>query len=31
MNEEFEICITNKEKTTKNEWKNIDSDFLRAL
>ena len=29
MNEEIR-CITNKGKTTKNEWEN-DSDFLPAL
>ena len=30
MNEEIH-CITNKEKTAKNKWKNDDSDFLQAL
>ena len=30
MNEEI-CCITCKGKTDKNEWKNNDSDFLRAL
>ena len=30
MNEEIH-CITNKEKTGKNKWKNDDSDFLQAL
>ena len=30
MNEEIR-CITNEEKTTRNEWKNDDSNFLRAL
>ena len=30
MNEEIR-CITNKGKTTKNEWKNDDSGFFRAL
>ena len=28
MNEEIH-CITNEGKTTKNEWENDDSDFLR--
>ena len=30
MNEEIH-CITNEGKTTKNDWENDDSDFLRAL
>ena len=30
MNEAIR-CITNEGKTAKNEWKNNDSDFLRAL
>ena len=30
MNEEIR-CITNKEKTARNEWENDDSDFLPAL
>ena len=30
MNEEIR-CITNEGKTAKNEWKNDDSNFLRAL
>ena len=30
MNEETH-CIINEGKTTKNEWENDDSDFLRAL
>ena len=30
MNEET-YCITNKEKTTKNEWKHDESNFLVAL
>ena len=30
MNEEI-CCITNKEKTSKNEYENDDSDFLQAL
>ena len=30
MNEEI-CCITNKGKIVKNEWENVDSDFLRAL
>ena len=30
MNEEIH-CITNKRKTTKKEWENDDSDFLRVL
>ena len=25
------FCITNEEKTAKNEWENDESDFLRAL
>ena len=29
MNKELH-CITNKEKAAKNEWKNDDSDILRA-
>ena len=24
-------CITNEGKTTKNEWENVDSNFLQAL
>ena len=30
MNEKIR-CITNKEKTSKNEWESDDSNFLRAL
>ena len=30
MNEEI-CCITNEGKTTRNEWENDDSGFLRAL
>ena len=30
MNEEIR-CITNEEKTARNEWENDDSDFLPAL
>ena len=30
MNEEI-CCITNEGKTAKNEWENVDFDFLRAL
>ena len=30
MNEEI-CCITNEEKTARNEWENDDSDFLQAL
>ena len=30
MNEEI-CCITNEGKTTRKEWENGDSDFLRAL
>ena len=30
MNEEI-CCITNEEKTTRNEWENDDSNFLQAL
>ena len=30
MNEEIR-CINNEGKTTKNEWKNDDCDFLPAL
>ena len=30
MNEEIR-CITNKGKTVKNDWENVDFDFLRAL
>ena len=30
MNEEIH-CITNEGKMAKNEWKNNDSDFLRAF
>ena len=30
MNEEI-CCITNEEKTAKNEQENVDSDFLQAL
>ena len=30
MNEEIH-CITNEEKTARNEWKNDDIDFLPAL
>ena len=30
MNEEIR-CITNKEKTAKNEWENDESDFFPAL
>ena len=30
MNEEI-CCVTNEGETTKNEWENDDSGFLRAL
>ena len=30
MDEEI-CCITNEEKTARNEWENDDSDFLPAL
>ena len=30
MNEEI-CCITNEEKTARNEWENDDSNFLPAL
>ena len=30
MNEEIH-CISNKGKTAKNEWKNVDSNFFQAL
>ena len=30
MTEEI-CCITNEGKTTKNEWENVDSNFLQAL
>ena len=30
MNEEI-YCTTNKGKMSKNEWENVDSDFLQAF